>query len=329
MPRRIVVGLNAVIFAVRDDEARVLTVDMPTPAGGAEPGDDGAAARERVALPSGPFDPARDRTLELGLRAWVREQTGRDLGYVEQLYTFGDEGRDPREHAGGPRMLSIAYLALTQDLAAAHTGGQWISCYRFLPWEDWRTGRPAVLDQIAASVDGWAARARSAAERERRAGRIEICFGLGGAGWDGYRVLERYELLYEAQLTHESWLDRGRRPPATARLFGKPMAHDHRRILATGLARLRGKLRYRPLVFELIDEHFTLARLQHVVEALSGLRLHKQNFRRLVESGGLVEKTGRIETRTGGRPAELFRFRREVLRERRAPGVGALSPRRT
>ncbi|HRP34539.1 MAG TPA: hypothetical protein PLI48_01530 [Gammaproteobacteria bacterium] len=329
MPRRIVVGLNAVIFAVRDDEARVLTVDMPTPAGGAEPGDDGAAARERVALPSGPFDPARDRTLELGLRAWVREQTGRDLGYVEQLYTFGDEGRDPREHAGGPRMLSIAYLALTQDLAAAHTGGQWISCYRFLPWEDWRTGRPAVLDQIAASLDGWAARARSAAERERRAGRIEICFGLGGAGWDGYRVLERYELLYEAQLTHESWLDRGRRPPATARLFGKPMAHDHRRILATGLARLRGKLRYRPLVFELIDEHFTLARLQHVVEALSGLRLHKQNFRRLVESGGLVEKTGRIETRTGGRPAELFRFRREGLRERRAPGVGALSPRRT
>ncbi len=329
MPRRIVVGLNAVIFAVRDDEARVLTVDMPAPAGGAEPGDDGAAARERVALPSGPFDPARDRTLELGLRAWVREQTGRDLGYVEQLYTFGDEGRDPREHAGGPRMLSIAYLALTQDLDAAHTGGQWISCYRFLPWEDWRTGRPAVLDQIAASLDGWAARARSAAERERRAGRIEICFGLGGAGWDGYRVLERYELLYEAQLTHESWLDRGRRPPATARLFGKPMAHDHRRILATGLARLRGKLRYRPLVFELIDEHFTLARLQHVVEALSGLRLHKQNFRRLVESGGLVEKTGRIETRTGGRPAELFRFRREVLRERRAPGVGALSPRRT
>jgi hypothetical protein len=61
------------------------------------------------------------------------------------------------------------------------------------------------------------------------------------------------------------------------------------------------------------------------VEALAGLRLHTQNFRRLVDRGGLVEKTGRIDTHTGGRPAELFRFRREVLRERRAPGVGALS----
>ena len=316
MPRRIVVGLNAVIVSVRDDEARVLTV---APAAAAE-------STDLPALPSGPFDPAADRTLELGLRSWVRRQTGRDLGYVEQLYTFGNEGRDPRERAGGPRMLSIAYLALTQDPSAGAAGGSWASCYRFLPWEDWRAERPPVLDAIGAALAAWASKARTAAERDRRAERIEICFGLSGAGWDGYRVLERYELLYGAALTHETWSDLGRTPPKSATLFGKPMAYDHRRILATGLARLRGKLRYRPLVFELIEEQFTLAQLQRVVEALSGLRLHKQNFRRLVEQGGLVEKTGRIEPRTGGRPAELFRFRREVLRERRAPGVGALSP---
>jgi hypothetical protein len=58
------------------------------------------------------------------------------------------------------------------------------------------------------------------------------------------------------------------------------------------------------------------------VEALAGVRLHKQNFRRLMERVGLVEGTGELESDTGGRPAELFRFRREVLRERRAPGVG-------
>ena len=315
MPRRIVVELNAVIIAVRDDAARVLTVNDPA---GPEP--------LRLALPSGPFDPARDRTLELGLRAWVKHQTGRELGYVEQLYTFGDEGRDPREHAGGPRMLSIAYLALAQDLPADASGGYWASCYPFLPWEDWRAERPPILERISASLDAWAGKARSVAERERRAARIAICFGRSDAGWDGYRVLERYELLYEAGLTHEAWSDRGREPPKSAVLFGRPMVYDHRRILATGVARLRGKLRYRPLVFEIIEEQFTLAQLQRVVEALSGLRLHKQNFRRLVENGGLVEKTGRIETRTGGRPAELFRFRREVLRERRAPGVGALTP---
>jgi len=311
--RRIAVGLNAVIIAVRDDEARVLTVASPEDA-------------DPPALPSGPFDPAHDRTLELGLRAWVQQQTGRELGYVEQLYTFGDEGRDPRERAGGPRVLSIAYLALAQDLPAVATGGEWLSCYRFLPWEDWRSERPPVLDQIATALAAWSDKAGSATERERRRRRMEICFGLSDAGWDGYRVLERYELLYGAALTHEYWLDRRRRPPRSAALFGQPMAYDHRRILATGLARLRGKLRYRPLVFELIEEQFTLAHLQRVVEALSGLRLHKQNFRRLVENGGLVEKTGQIDTHTGGRPAELFRFRREVLRERRAPGVGALTP---
>jgi hypothetical protein len=325
MPRRIVVGLNAVIVAVRDDEARVLTVDTPVGSGVAVPTSEAAQSATLPGLPSGPFDPAQDRTLELGLRSWVSRQTGRDLGYVEQLYTFGDEGRDPRERAGGPRMLSIAYLALTQDLAGA-AGGRWLSCYRFLPWEDWRAERPPVLAEIGAVLAAWAGRAGSMAERQRRVERTEICFGLSGAGWDGYRVLERYELLYEAGLTAESWWDRGRRPPKSARLFGQPMAFDHRRILATGLARLRGKLRYRPLVFELIEEQFTLAQLQRVVEALSGLRLHKQNFRRLVEKAGLVEKTGGIDTRTGGRPAEQFRFRREVLRERRAPGVGALTP---
>jgi hypothetical protein len=99
------------------------------------------------------------------------------------------------------------------------------------------------------------------------------------------------------------------------------MALDHRRILATALGRLRGKLRYRPVIFELVAPTFTLLQLQRVVEALSGVRLHKQNFRRLVERGGLVEGTGKM-AHTGGRPAELFTFRREVLRERPAPGVG-------
>ncbi|MCY4508011.1 MAG: NAD regulator, partial [Acidobacteria bacterium] len=104
--------------------------------------------------------------------------------------------------------------------------------------------------------------------------------------------------------------------------FGAPLALDHRRILATALGRLRGKLKYRPLVFELLPEAFTLLQLQRTVETLAGVRLHKQNFRRLVERGGLVEGTGRVESATGGRPAELFRFRREVQHERPAPGVG-------
>ena len=101
-----------------------------------------------------------------------------------------------------------------------------------------------------------------------------------------------------------------------------PLKLDHRRIAAVALARLRGKLNYRPVVFELLPERFTLLDLQRTVESLAGVRLHKQNFRRLVEKGGLVEATGRRDYETGGRPAGLFRFRREVLLERPAPGVG-------
>jgi hypothetical protein len=66
---------------------------------------------------------------------------------------------------------------------------------------------------------------------------------------------------------------------------------------------------------------FTLTDLQGTVEAIAGRHVHKQNFRRLVEGAELVEPTGSTESATGGRPAALFRFRRQVLEERPAPGL--------
>ena len=159
--------------------------------------------------------------------------------------------------------------------------------------------------------------------RHERRGRADITFGSGAASWDTERVLDRYELLYEVGLVADSVRDREPvRAVSPQAGFGVPLALDHRRILATALGRLRGKLKYRPLVFELLPDTFTLFQLQRTVEALVGVRLHKQNFRRLVERGALVEGTGQLEPDTGGRPAELFRFRREVLHERPAPGVG-------
>ena len=142
-------------------------------------------------------------------------------------------------------------------------------------------------------------------------------------------VLERYELLYEAGLVTEARRDR-KAPTAgddNAQPLGVAMVFDHRRILATAMGRLRGKMKYRPVVFEVMTSEFTLLEFQRTVEALSGAHLHKQNFRRLVESQGLVEGTGRMSRKSGGRPAEQFRFRRDVLRERPAPGV-RLTPRR-
>ena len=150
--------------------------------------------------------------------------------------------------------------------------------------------------------------------------RARICFGLG-LPWDEEKVLERYELLYAAGLVPEANRDRGEKKLKRHGPLGEPMQFDHRRILATAMGRLRGKLKYRPVVFELMPASFTLFDLQKAVEAVSGTLLHKQNFRRLVEGQGLVEGTGRITRTAKGRPAERFRFRREVLRERPAPGL--------
>jgi hypothetical protein len=117
----------------------------------------------------------------------------------------------------------------------------------------------------------------------------------------------------------EAQRDRHVTPAGGRAAAGADMVFD-RRILATAMGG-SGKMKYRPVVFELMPPEFTLLELQRTVEALSGVRLHKQNFRRLVEDQGLVEGTGRVSRKTGGRPAEQFRFRREVLRERPAPGV--------
>jgi hypothetical protein len=96
---------------------------------------------------------------------------------------------------------------------------------------------------------------------------------------------------------------------------------DQSRVLARALGELRRAIKRRPVVFELMPEEFTLFELQKTVEAILGPHLHKQNFRRLIEGCGLVEPTGALRLRTGGRPAQLFRFRRDVVYERAAPGV--------
>ena len=314
MPRAVTVGLHAAIVAVTGEAPRVLTVP------------EGEPDQRKAALPFGPLDPDRHRTLELGLRAWVLEQTGMDLAYVEQLYTFGD--RDRALAADGRTwVLAVAYLALVRErhVAEGHMAA-WRGIYGVLPWEDRRAGEPQILrDLIRPALTEWVDGARDDSARRERRGRVDITFGSGAAAWDSERVLDRYELLYEAGLVGEAVRDRDQAPGAVVSSgadFGAPLALDHRRILATALGRLRGKLKYRPLVFELLPETFTLFQLQRTVEALVGVRLHKQNFRRLVDRGGLVEGTGRLEPDTGGRPAELFRFRRDVLHERPAPGVG-------
>jgi hypothetical protein len=106
------------------------------------------------------------------------------------------------------------------------------------------------------------------------------------------------------------------------------MLSDHRRILATAVSRLRAKIKYRPIIFELAPPAFTLLHLQRIVEAIAGLSLHKQNFRRLLARTGLVEPAGAYDATAGGRPAEIYRPNRVALASRPTMGVHVPAPRR-
>ena len=302
------IELNAVIVAVTGNVPLLLT-------------------GPNLALPSGPFETGH-RTLEQGLRAWAQRKSGQTLGYVEQLYTFADRDRTSAQG----RSVSIGYLALV-TIAEQSRGPGWSPWYDHFPWEDHRDGQPAMIAKmIMPMLRAWKNAAPDAKAKRARGERIDIAFPADARHWNEELVLQRYELLWEMGLVAEACAPvrhgtrnktPARPPPARGGgvSLGLPMPHDHRRIVATAMARLRAKIKYRPVVFELLPPTFTLLQLQNTVEALAGLRLHKQNFRRLVETQGLVEETDAMTRGASGRPAKLFAFRRKVLQERAAAGT--------
>jgi hypothetical protein len=306
------IELSAVVVTVKDNEAQVLCRNLPRNA----PGD------PAYALPSGPFVPRSHRTFDLALRAFVREQTGFDIGYVEQLYSFGDLDRETvvPEARGAGHVVSIGYLALTANRDfQAHFDATWVPFKAFFPWEDWR-GDVNPVKGLLKHLHAWCEAGDDRTTRQRR---VETLFPDDFDNWNEERVLDRYELLYSAGLIGEA-----RRVKGDGSLdapTGQPMASDHRRIAATGLSRLRGKLKYRPVIFELMPERFTLLELQRSLEALSGVRLHKQNFRRALERTGFVQPLGVMREDTGGRPAELYSYDREHFRF--SPSLGLSLPR--
>ncbi|NNU15339.1 NAD regulator [Parvularcula sp. ZS-1/3] len=288
MERRLVIGLNIALTTLIEGEPHVLCVKR---AGG-------------WGLPFGRFDPEEHRTFELAMRDFVERQTAVPLGYVEQLYTFGDKGREApraslRSGDEADRIVSVGYLALSPEPTQPQLeSAAWRPWYAFFPWEDQREEGADLREDIAEKLRDWAA------GDDEKLDRIAQVFCGEDQSWSEERALDRYELMYEAQLVTEAHRDRdGVEGPL---LHGEAMISDHRRILATAIGRLRGKLRYRPVIFNLIPAHFTLGTLQVSVEAILGFSVHKQNFRRGVEGSELVSKTGETSSATGGRPAALY-----------------------
>lgn len=176
------------------------------------------------ALPGGFVDEGED--LETAARRELEEETGLQIRYLEQLYTFGAPGRDPRG-----RVVSVAWFALVQTLDhVPHSGSD-------------------------------AAR----------------------AAWHPLVDLP-------------------------------PLAFDHGHILRMAHQRLKSKIRYAPIGFELLPERFTLRQLQRLYEIIMEKPLDKRNFRRKVLSMGVLEETGDVERDVAHRAARLYRFQEAQYR---------------
>ncbi len=214
---RPMVTVDVVIFTVREDRLQVLLVQRKHP-----------PYAGMWALPGG-FVGMEESLEEAALRE-LAEETGVMQAYLEQLYTYGDPGRDPRG-----RVITVAYFALIPAGTAIRTEG----------------------------------------------------------GDDAARA---------------DWFSVGHLPP---------LAFDHAEIVAYAVRRLRYKLEYTAVGFELLPEEFTLSELQRVYEIVLGERLDKRNFRRRILQAGIIEPTRHF--RTGeGRPARLYRYRPDAVAEVKA-----------
>jgi 8-oxo-dGTP diphosphatase len=177
-----------------------------------------------------------DESLEEAANRLMAQKVGLGGIFLEQLYTFGDLGRDPRG-----RVLTVSYYALV-DAKRFHVVGKMVSPARIVvPWPG-ETGGP-----------------------------VEV---VG----EGARVL--------------------------------PLFLDHADIVGLAVKRLRGKLDYSPVGFQLLPAEFTLRQLQEIHEAVRGEPLNKDSFRRRMLASGLLEATGAREREVSYRPAELYRFTR-------------------
>jgi 8-oxo-dGTP diphosphatase len=203
--------VDIVVFALDQDELQVMLIerDIEPHAG-------------QWALPGGFVRVAE--TLDEAAARELREETGLSDIFLEQLYTFGEVDRDPRE-----RVVTVAYYALVN----------------------------LVGHSVRASSD-----ARNAA-------------------WFPVNELPK-------------------------------LAFDHRKILKAALQRLRGKVRYQPIGFELLPEKFTLRQLQHLYEIILDRPLDKRNFRKKLHNMEILKATNEIETDVAHRAAQLYRFNKKA-----------------
>ena len=185
------------------------------------------------ALPGGLVH--NDESLEQAAHRELQEEAGIDVDYLEQLYTFGKPGRDPRN-----RVISVAYFGLVKP----------------------------ELYHVTAQTDA------------------------EDVGWFNIKKLPR-------------------------------LAFDHKKILESALKRLRGKIVYEPIGFELLDREFPFSDLEELYRILLDRDIDRRNFKKKIVSLGLVEELNETVQRKSGRPARLYRFNKKKYFELKEIGYHA------
>lgn len=210
-----------------------------------------------------------DESLEEAAARELLEETGLSDIYMEQLYSFGEVGRDPRM-----RVISVAYMALVPKEKLKPVAGddaakvRWFSVH----WEETEdAGSGGMRLWLEADVLG--------SEEE--------------VGDSGSNCLD---LRDSKSKTSEK-----------IHLEEEDIAFDHEKVIKTALQRMKNKVEYTDIAFELVGEKFTLTQLQMIYEAILGRELHKPNFRRSIADQ--VEKTEELETKSSNRPSYLYRKR--------------------
>lgn len=216
-----------------------------------------------------------DENLDSAAERKLREETGIDSIYMEQLYTWGDVGRDPRT-----RVISVAYMALVDS--------------------------EKVNIQTGTSIVE--ARWFTVVARVERVERINT-----SQGFDLVKDIKLTLTSRDSELAATVRVEK-KRIGKTIRIVreiidNNGMAFDHPKIIEYGIERLRNKLWYTDIAFNLMPEEFTLTQLQRVYEAILGKELLLQNFRPKIEH--MVKKTGKKIKIGAFRPAECYSFNPE------------------
>ena len=230
--------------------------------------------KDRWALPGGFVRPTE--SLEQAAVRELAEETGVENVYMEQLYTWGDPGRDPRTW-----VISCSYMALIDANRIKLTAGD---------------------DAIDAR---WFRVSKKLKQEKRKLTR------------SGSILKQKYSLILAADdMTTETQLEKtvtkqgSRQTEEEQILMPRELAFDHARMISYAVDRLRNKIEYTDLAFNLMPEYFTLTQLQQVYETILDCELLKANFRRKLENK--VVESDYFTEGDGYRPSRLFKVKRDV-----------------